>query len=224
MKPAYVAPVSLFMCTLAVPASADWQTDANVTLTSNYLWRGKTQSDDRPALQAGIETRHTGGGYAGAWFSTIDNGEDAGYEADFTTGWRFQAGPVPVDTGLIYYAYPIAEQNSDVGESFITLGPDALQIRYALTVWKEDRDGDTHDQYLALGGDYPLGDDYGFSWTLGHMENATDSDGNYQHLALGLSRDLAERGVLSLGAESNNADDDRHRNRPRLVLSWQWNL
>ena len=190
MKPAYVAPVSLFMCTLAVPASADWQTDANVTLTSNYLWRGKTQSDDRPALQAGIETRHTGGGYAGAWFSTIDNGEDAGYEADFTTGWRFQAGPVPVDTGLIYYAYPIAEQNSDVGESFITLGPDALQIRYALTVWKEDRDGDTHDQYLALG----------------------------------LSRDLAERGVLSLGAESNNADDDRHRNRPRLVLSWQWNL
>ncbi|KAF0803095.1 hypothetical protein A6D6_03826 [Alcanivorax xiamenensis] len=217
-------PLSLFLCTLAVPASADWQADADITLTSNYLWRGKTQSDDRPALQAGVETRHTGGGYAGAWFSTIDDGEDAGYEMDLTMGRRFKAGPLPMDVGLIYYAYPLAEQDSDIGEGLITVGPDALQVRYALTVWKEDGDGRTHDQYLALGGTYPVSDDYGVSWTVGHVKDATDDDGDYQHLALAVSRDLAEHGVLSLGVESNNADDDRHRNRPRLVLSWQWSL
>ncbi|AFT70770.1 hypothetical protein B5T_02497 [Alloalcanivorax dieselolei B5] len=176
------------------------------------------------AVPAGLESQHSSGGYAGAWFSTIDDGDDAGYEMDLTAGHRFQAGPLPVDAGLIYYAYPLAEQSSDVGEGFITLGPDLLQIRYAVTLWKENHDGDTHDQYVALGGDYPLSDDYGVSWTVGHVEDATDQDGSYQHVALALSRDLIDRGALSLGVESNNADDDRHRNRPRLVLSWQWSL
>lgn len=40
---------------------------ANVTLTSDYAYRGISQTDERPAIQGGFDFKHDSGFYAGTW-------------------------------------------------------------------------------------------------------------------------------------------------------------
>ena len=47
------------------------ETSGTLTLTSDYLFRGITQTNEKPALQGGIEWAHDSGFYAGAWGSSI---------------------------------------------------------------------------------------------------------------------------------------------------------
>ena len=45
---------------------------ANIGVVSNYLWRGITQTDDKPAIQGGLDYSHSSGFYAGTWLSNVD--------------------------------------------------------------------------------------------------------------------------------------------------------
>ena len=54
----------------AAPASPH-SLSANVTLASEYLYRGIAQTRGKPALQGGVDYAHASGFYLGAWGSTI---------------------------------------------------------------------------------------------------------------------------------------------------------
>ena len=43
----------------------------NLTLASQYVFRGLTQTDGKPALQGGFDYSHANGLYLGTWFSNI---------------------------------------------------------------------------------------------------------------------------------------------------------
>ena len=43
----------------------------NVGLYSQYIFRGLTQTDRKPALQGGVDLTHSSGFYLGAWGSNI---------------------------------------------------------------------------------------------------------------------------------------------------------
>lgn len=90
---------------------------ANVALTSEYYFRGLSQTDDSPALQGGFdyEIGLTKGfkGYFGVWGSNVDfnDGTDgATLELDLYGGLRGEIGGTGVgwDAGFIYYTYPTA--------------------------------------------------------------------------------------------------------------------
>ncbi|MEM9234012.1 MAG: TorF family putative porin [Pseudomonadota bacterium] len=82
------------------------EVSGNVTLTSNYVFRGITQSDDGPAIQGGFDVS-AGGWYAGTWASSIDFGDDTTMEIDFYGGYSGSlAENTSYDVGVIYYAYP----------------------------------------------------------------------------------------------------------------------
>ena len=58
------------------PASAEDAAPApslttNVTLASNYVFRGLTQTNNKPAIQGGMDYAHASGFYAGTWLSNI---------------------------------------------------------------------------------------------------------------------------------------------------------
>src|SRR5690606_3215227 len=55
---------------LAVPPLVAGELSGSATLTSDYVFRGLTQSNRDPAIQAGVEWAD-GGFYAGAWGSSI---------------------------------------------------------------------------------------------------------------------------------------------------------
>lgn len=82
-----------------------------VTVTSDYRFRGLTQSDEGAAFQGTVNINHESGFYIGTWYSTID-GDDSlpGYgneEVDFYGGYSTTLGSgIGVDAGLLYYYYP----------------------------------------------------------------------------------------------------------------------
>jgi len=92
-----------------------------LVLTTDYVWRGVTQSDGDPAVQLGGDIAFDSGIYAGLWGSTIDinNGADRqrdteltyylGYSRDVGERWSFGVSAVaytyPGQGGLVDYNY-----------------------------------------------------------------------------------------------------------------------
>jgi uncharacterized protein (TIGR02001 family) len=77
----------------------------NVAVTSDYVFRGASQTDEEPALQGGVDLTFDSGFYAGAWASNVDFGDDTDAEVDLYGGYRGEAGGFSLDVGAIVYLY-----------------------------------------------------------------------------------------------------------------------
>lgn len=84
----------------AAPASAELT--GNIGFTSNYLWRGTTQSAGGSSISGGIDYGHESGLYAGIWTADTSFGSP---ETDFYGGFSGSAGEIEYDVGLIQYSY-----------------------------------------------------------------------------------------------------------------------
>ena len=58
----------------------------NFTFSSNYIWRGMTQTMDDPGYSGGFDYSHESGFYAGTWGSNVAFG-GAGLELDTYAGF-----------------------------------------------------------------------------------------------------------------------------------------
>ena len=107
--------IALSISGATVPASAEdedgvWGPfSATVTLTSDYRFRGQSQTDRDAAVQAGIDYSDASGLFAGIWASTIDfnDPQQSPTEVDFTLGYAF--GFFDAYKGSVtaaYYWYP----------------------------------------------------------------------------------------------------------------------
>lgn len=96
----------------AAPAAApapDWTVAGNVSLNSDYRFRGFTQTNYGAALQGGIDITHSSGFYVGNWNSNVaqDLYNGASLEMDFYGGFKGEVAPgLGYDVGAIYYYYP----------------------------------------------------------------------------------------------------------------------
>lgn len=96
------------LLSLAVSAQADEAagpvtTTGYVSMTTDYLYRGITQTDSA-ALQGNILVSHESGLYLNVWGSSI--AFDSGLELDPSIGFTGKAGDVTYDVGVLYYGYP----------------------------------------------------------------------------------------------------------------------
>ncbi len=128
----------------AAPAPApepDWTGTANIGLFSQYVFRGITQTNEKPAVQGGFDLAHKSGFYVGTWASNINwvadlvpppSGVSASMEWDFYGGYK---GSLPADfgydLGVLYYWYPGNYSNAPSGYT----KPDTTELYAALT-WK----------------------------------------------------------------------------------------
>jgi uncharacterized protein (TIGR02001 family) len=87
-----------------------------LSVTSNYIDKGTSQSDDRPALQGYVEASY-GLAYAGAWSSTVDLDGDT-VELDLYAGIRPSFGELSVDLGYFRYLY---DETGDCCGEFVLL-------------------------------------------------------------------------------------------------------
>ena len=74
-------PTAVFAEAAAAPAAAApaYTIGYNVGLYSQYVFRGLTQTSEKPAIQGGVDYSHASGFYAGAWASNVSWLEDGGY-------------------------------------------------------------------------------------------------------------------------------------------------
>ena len=91
---------------IGVSGSAQAQEiSSNVTLATDYIFRGVTQTDHSPAIQGGFDV--TGSSfYAGSWASNVDFNDGTNIELDLYAGITPTFGEFTFDLGGIFYAYP----------------------------------------------------------------------------------------------------------------------
>ena len=97
-------------------ANAEVTLSGNVALTTDYLFRGLSQTQHAPAIQGGFDLS-AGQFYAGTWASNIDFGSagplsvNTPMELDVYAGFKPTIGPISADFGVIGYLYPGADDN-----------------------------------------------------------------------------------------------------------------
>jgi uncharacterized protein (TIGR02001 family) len=93
----------------AAPASPHTFT-GNMTIASDYRFRGISQTFRQPALQGGLDYSHSSGFYIGNWNSSVSGVQFANggsLEMDFYGGYKFEpVKDLTTDIGLLYYYYP----------------------------------------------------------------------------------------------------------------------
>lgn len=133
----------------------------NAAITSNYIWRGVTQTTDQAAGQGGIDWGHDSGLYVGTWVSNVNFGNsDDGYEMDVYAGFSGEAGDIGYDIGVVTYQYPVTP-NFNFTELYASVSVEMLTVGAAYTVdAASGNDGgvfDSGDIYLNGSVDFASG-------------------------------------------------------------------
>jgi len=114
---------------------------ANVTVTNNYIYRGITQTNGKPAIQGGFDYAHESGFYVGNWNSSISWISDgysnvgsnkqvsAPIEMDFYGGFKKEliGEGFASDIGVLQYYYP----TSGIQSTTSLVNPNTTEIYVA---------------------------------------------------------------------------------------------
>ena len=177
-----LAAPSLVFAADAAPAP-DWTISSNVGVFSQYIFRGLTQTDRKPALQGGFDISHSSGFYAGVWASNISWLTDASpqyyssssIETDIYGGFKTELAKsgVTLDIGILQYYYPgtRAKQNyssfANTTELYGALNYGWVQGKISGTVsrdaWTVGKQSPSHEDargtfYAELNATIPVGD------------------------------------------------------------------
>jgi uncharacterized protein (TIGR02001 family) len=148
---------------------------ANVALTSDYVFRGVSQSDNRAAVQGGFDWDTGAGLHFGTWASSINfkDGGEGQTEIDLYGGYGGKIGDkTTYDIGFIYYWYPGAASalNYDLWEVYGKVGYDfgPAAVNFGVN-YSPDNFGGTGDAvYLQSGLTVPVTDKLAFSVGLNY--------------------------------------------------------
>lgn len=155
---------------------------ANVALTSDYVFRGISQSDEGPAIQGGFDYSYLLGTdlpslYAGVWASNVDFNDDdeANIEIDVYAGLKGSLSSIASDwkLGAIYYAYPGADDSLDYDYWEATAGLSHDFGTFALSgdvFYSPEFFGETGDAwYTSAGVSVPLPYDFSLNGRIGYQ-------------------------------------------------------
>jgi Bacterial protein of unknown function (Gcw_chp) len=207
----------------------------NMSIVSDYRFRGISQTYLGPAIQGGIDYSHPSGIYLGNWNSSVSSNVftgGSGIEMDFYGGWKTTFGDIGLDLGTIYYYYHNAEfagADFDNWELYVGASWKWLSAKffYALTdyfgladeqangYWCNrgtdpctplgGRGGSDGTWYLDLSFTYPLSKQLSIVAHYGMLEVEKYSELDYKDWKLGVTYDL--NGWL-LGAAYVDTDAD----------------
>ena len=199
------AVLSLAMASLAAPvhaqsqATPEYSLTANAALTTDYRYRGISQTRLKPALQGGMDyVNNPTGFYLGVWGSTIkwikDAGGDTGLELDIYGGKRGEIAPeVSYDVGGLYYLYPSNGLNPSANtfEVYGQLGYGPAYVKYSHATTNLFGTGNSKQSgYLDVGANVDLGSGYTLNLHAGHQKVRNNSALSYTDYKVGVTKDL----------------------------------
>ena len=219
---------TLILSALTVPGvalAADSTPSSNVSLVTDYLYRGISQTGANPAIQGGFDLAHSSGLYIGAWGSSISFigdaglGNSAGLELDTYGGYKGTAGDVAYDVGFLRYNYPgsyvanVTKPDTNEVYGAVTYSIVTAKLSYALgdLFGVSNAKGST---YLEVNASYAIPDTgvtvgahYGMQTYKGSTADAykaAGSDPTYSDYKLSVSKDFSGY-VLGLAYSNTNA-------------------
>lgn len=150
------------------------QVSSTITLSSDYDFRGITQSARDPALSASLDWNAPSGLYLGAWASNVDfgPGTDADFELDGLVGFRGNVNDdFGYDFGGVYYSFHGDKDKVAFGELYAGLSYKAV----AAKVWYAPDFSNSGNSAIYLEGNATIALPSDFSLAL----HAGYSDGDY---------------------------------------------
>lgn len=215
-------------------AAAQAELSANLGVSSNYYFRGVTQTDDAAAVSGSVDYSNDSGFYLGTWMSNVDFGGKEDMEVDLYAGFAAELGSgASYDIGLLHYWYPGAGGDAQGGELDYTeviasLSFGALTASIGYTIDSEYDDDDAPfiegDIYYGLAADLPVDiEGFGLSIFAGYYD--FDADGNnccgdisYGHWGASFSKDAGDFGAFSVNYEQ--AEEEAGDDNPNFWLGW----
>ena len=223
----------------SLPLLASAQLTGNVSLTTNYKFRGQDQDASKakavkPALQGGFDYAFgESGWYVGNWNSSVDWLANNSLEADLYGGYKFKAAGADFDLGALTYIYPgNASGNTTELYGAATFGP--VTAKYSHTVskdyfgWAGAKAGSglkgRNTGYLNLALAQEVAPSLTLKASVGFTRFAGDIKDtgvpNYMDYSLGGVYDLGDG--LSLGAAVVGANKKAffgHANKSRVIVT-----
>lgn len=195
------------LCLLATPAAfaqASAETtqsphsfSANVSLVSDYRFRGYTQTNLRPAIQGGFDYAHASGFYVGNWNSNVadDLFPGGNIEMDLYGGYARTFGKLGVDAGVLYYYYPGSEAAKggtiDNTEIYFGLSYGPFSAKYSHGVSDFFGVPDSRNNfYIEAAADFDLGNGWGLGAHVGYQKLKNDPYKDYVDYAVGVTKDI----------------------------------
>ena len=133
----------LALFAIAGITAAHAEVTGNLGLTSDYRFRGISQSQNAPAVQGGVDYAHSSGLYVGNWNSSVSSQlytNGSGVESDLYAGYKKDIYKgITVDVGSYNYFYPRATtagtgSNFDTYEGYVGLGYGPVSAKYSQTL------------------------------------------------------------------------------------------
>lgn len=195
---------------------------ANVGVVTDYLFRGISQTQHHPALQAGVDYAHSSGLYAGVWGSNVSwirataIDSHSAFETDLYGGYKGAVGDFTYDLGAIRYYYPKGDLNPgmvtpDTSEAYLGLGWKYVAFKYSHVLsdyfigWAGTNAEKTKgSQYYDVTVTYPIDETLNVIAHVGRQNVKNFGDASYTDYKLGVTKDVGF-GVVGLSYTDTNA-------------------
>jgi uncharacterized protein (TIGR02001 family) len=224
---------------LPAVAQASGTLSFNASATTDYRYRGISQSRVAPAVQGGVDYGLSNGVYLGAWASSIrwindlDPASDAPVEIDLYGGWKGEvAKGLTLDVGLLSYQYPGNEfpTKAETLEIYgaLSFGPATVKYSHSTTplFGVPDSEG---SGYFDVSAAFDVGGGLMLSPHIGYQKVANADALSYTDYSLSVSKDF-DGWVPALTLVGTNADEalytvkDKFLGKTGLVLSIKKNF
>jgi len=151
----------------------------NVTLATDYVFRGQSQTQEDAAVQGGLDLEY-GGFYLGAWGSNVDFGTDATAEIDYYGGYNFSLSEdLSLDLGYIYYSYAgESDLNFNEVKAALSWKDLTVGVNYSWDYLGQDPFGEGDVDFFYYFADYSIALPADFSLGLHVALNSADGNAN----------------------------------------------
>jgi uncharacterized protein (TIGR02001 family) len=193
----------------------------NVGVWSQYIFRGLSQSDYKPALQGGVDYAHDSGLYVGTWASNINWLRDFGIssgrvEIDIYGGWKKTfADDYTIDVGYLRYQYPGSVHdgfvNPNTNEVYTAASWKFVTLKYSHALSNAFGTAESkHTYYLDLTAAIPVAD----TWTLTlhvarqNYRGPSADLASYHDFKAEIAKDLGKGFSAGAGVTATDANKD----------------
>ncbi len=159
----------------------------NATLTTDYVWRGSTQTHGDAAVQAGVKVAGESGFYGSVWASNVEFAPEthASSEFDFTVGWSHSLNDDwALDVNALHYRYPSTTVDlnwTELNGTATWKGNYWASLGYSNEALGYDESG----VYGLVGAKFPVNDKFRFEAAVAYYDlkdlNGDNKDDGYAH-------------------------------------------
>ena len=209
---------------------------ANVGIVSDYIFRGISQTQHKPAIQGGFDYAHESGLYVGTWASNVNWVSATGIKSDNSMEWDIYGGfkgtfadDFSYDVGVLEYYYPgtlnAGATNANSTEVYASMGWKFITLKYNYTVsshlfgWTNATNtlNTRGSGYIDLSANYDLGDGWGVVGHVGHQDIKHLGSASYTDWKAGVTKYVGF-GVIGLSYTGTDAKYDANL----LQTNYNW--